>query len=134
MKVLIDSNVLISAALNPNGTPFKAFVKAVTAPNQGVICEQNIDEMRRIFNRKFPTKIPALESFLALALLTLEMIPVPTEEQESETLIRDVDDRPLLRAAISANVDAIVTGDNDFLSAGIEHPKILTCTEFLSDF
>ena len=46
MKVLIDSNVLISAALNPNGTPFKAFVKAVTAPNQGAICEQNIDEMR----------------------------------------------------------------------------------------
>ncbi len=134
MKVLIDSNVLISAALNPNGTPFQAFVKAVTAPNQGVICEQNIDEMRRIFNRKFPTKIPALESFLALALLTLEMIPVPTEEQESETLIRDVDDRPLLRAAIAANVDVIITGDNDFLSAEIGKPKILTCAEFLSDF
>ena len=112
MKVLIDSNVLISAALNPNGTPSKAFVKAVTAPNQGVICEQNIDEMRRIFNRKFPTKIPALESFLALALLTLEMISVPTEGHESEALIRDVDDRPLLRAAISANVDATVTGRN----------------------
>ena len=134
MRVLIDSNVLISAALNPNGTPFKAFLTAVTAPNQGVICEQNIDEMRRIFNRKFPTKIPALESFLALALLTMELIPVPTEEQESETLIRDADDRPLLRAAIVANVDAVITGDNDFLSAKLEHPKILTCAEFLSDF
>lgn len=134
MRVLIDSNVLISAALNPNGTPFKAFLKAVTAPNQGVNCEQNIDEMRRIFNRKFPTKIPALESFLALALLTMELIPVPTEEQESETLIRDADDRPLLRAAIAAGVDAFITGDNDFLSAKLERPKILTCTEFLSGF
>ena len=133
MKVLIDSNVLISAALNPNGTPFKAFVKAVTAPNQGVICEQNIDEMRRIFNRKFPTKIPALESFLSIALLTLEIIPVPIEEQKSEILIRDVDDRPLLRAAIAADVDAIITGDNDFLSAKIGHPKIMTCAAFLSE-
>lgn len=134
MKVLIDSNVFISAALNPNRTPFKAFFRAVTAPNQGVICEQDIDEMRRIFNRKFPTKIPALESFLALALLTLEIIPVPTEEQKSEALIRDADDRPLLRAALAANVDAIITGDNDFLSAKIGKPKILTCAEFLSDF
>ena len=134
MKVLIDSNVLISAALNQSGTPFKAFVKAVTTPNQGVICEQNIDEMRRIFNRKFPTKISALESFLALALMTLEMIPIPTEEAKSESLIRDADDRPLLRAAIAAGVDVIITGDNDFLSARIEYPKIVTCAEFLSDF
>ena len=87
-----------------------------------------------IFNRKFPEKIPALESFLAIALLTLEMIPVPIEEAQSEALIRDVDDRPLLRAALAADVDAIITGDKDFLSANIGQPKILTCTQFLSEF
>ena len=56
MRVLIDTNILISAALSSTGTPFKAFVKAVTYPNHGLVCEQNIDEMRRIFNRKFPKK------------------------------------------------------------------------------
>ena len=61
MKVLIDTNVLISAALSSSGTPYKAFVKAVTLPNQGVISEQNVDEMRRIFNKKFPDKIKALD-------------------------------------------------------------------------
>lgn len=30
MRVLIDTNVLISAALSSKGTPFKAYVKAVT--------------------------------------------------------------------------------------------------------
>ena len=64
MRVLIDTNILISAALSANGTPFKAFVKAVTYPNHGMVCEQNIDEMRRIFNRKFPKKIAAFEQFL----------------------------------------------------------------------
>ena len=134
MKVLIDSNILVSAALYPNSTPAKAYLKAVTAPNQGFICEQNIDEARRVFNRKFQGEIPFLESFLAIALLTLEIIPVPIEEVDSETLIRDKDDRPLLRAAIAAGVDAILTGDKDFLSARIEHPHILTCVQFLSDF
>ena len=30
MKVLIDTNVLISAALSANGTPFKAYVKVLS--------------------------------------------------------------------------------------------------------
>ena len=33
MKVLIDTNVLISAALSSSGTPFLAYAKAVTHPN-----------------------------------------------------------------------------------------------------
>ena len=70
MNVLIDTNVLISAALFPNSTPYLAFVKAVSFPNHGFICEQNIDELRRIFNRKFPNHVQALESVLAVSLLT----------------------------------------------------------------
>ena len=80
MRVLIDTNILISAALSSQGTPYRAFVKAVSYPNHGLVCEQNIDEMRRIFNRKFPQKIQALEGFLSLALLTLEVVPMPLEE------------------------------------------------------
>ncbi len=55
MRVLIDTNVLISAALSANGVPFRAYVKAASYPNHGLICEQNVDEMKRIFNKKFST-------------------------------------------------------------------------------
>ena len=133
MKVLIDTNILISAALSNNGLPYQAFVKAVSYPNHGVICEQNIDEMRRIFNRKFPAKIQALESFLSLALLTLEIVPTPTEEQEIESKIRDINDRPILRAAISAGADILLTGDKDFIESGILNPKVMTATEFVNE-
>lgn len=51
MRVLIDTNVLISAALSANGTPFQAYIKAASYPNHGLICEQNVDEMKRIFNK-----------------------------------------------------------------------------------
>ena len=133
MKVLIDTNILISAALSNNGIPYQAFVKAVSYPNHGMICEQNIDEMRRIFNRKFPTKIQALESFLSLALLTLKIVPTPMEEQELESKIRDINDRPILRAAISAGVDILLTGDKDFIESGIFNPKIMAATEFVNE-
>ncbi len=131
MRVLIDTNILISAALSSQGTPFQAFMKAVTYPNHGLICEQNIDEMRRIFNRKFPEKIAALEKFLSLALMTLEMVPTPMEEYDSEVQIRDVNDRPILRAAIYAKADILLTGDKDFLESGVKNPKIMTATDFI---
>jgi len=100
MKVLIDTNVLISAALNENGIPYQAYKKAASYPNHGLICEQNVDEMIRIFNKKFPNRLAALEKFLSAALITLELIPVPSDELNTEKLIRDVMDRPILRAAI----------------------------------
>ena len=43
MRVLIDTNVLISAALNANGTPYLAYIKAASYPNRGLICEQNVE-------------------------------------------------------------------------------------------
>lgn len=46
MRVMIDTNVLISAAPNPHGVPYQAYVKAASYPNRGLICEQNVDEMR----------------------------------------------------------------------------------------
>lgn len=132
MKVLIDTNILISAALNPNGTPSQAFFKAVTYPNKGIICEQNLDELRRIFNRKFPKKLATLEAFLAIALMTITIVPTPEEENEAEIAIRDVMDRPILRAAIHAGADVLLTGDKDFLESSITHPKILTAADFLN--
>ncbi len=131
MRVLIDTNVLISAALSGNGVPYQAYVKAASYPNHGLICEQNVDEMKRVFNKKFPKRLAALDRFLSTALLTLELVPVPTDEDASEAQIRDVKDRPILRAAVMAKADILVTGDKDFLESGLGHPEIMTPAEFL---
>lgn len=132
MRVLIDTNVLISAALNANGVPFQAYIKAVSYPNDGLICEQNVEEMKRIFNKKFPERLAALDKFLSTALLTLELVPIPTDENVSESQIRDANDRPILRAAIEAGADILLTGDKDFLESGLENPRIMTPAEFLN--
>lgn len=132
MRVLIDTNVLISAALNPNGVPFQAYKKAASYPHHGLICEQNVDEIRRIFNKKFPHRLASLDKFLSIALMTLELVPIPTEESASEKEIRDVKDRPILRAALKAKVDILLTGDKDFLESNLKNPSIMTPVEFLN--
>ena len=128
---MIDTNVIVSSALNPGSVPFQAYMKAVTYPNHGMICEQNMDEIKRVFNKKLPKKLAALDRFLAMALMTLELVAVPMAEQGLEQKVRDVADRPILRAAIEANVDVLLTGDRDFLESGITDPLIMTPSAFL---
>ena len=89
-------------------------------------------KIKRIFNKKFPNRLTALDKFLSVALLTLELIPVPVEKDMTETQIRDVDDRPILRAAIEAKADVLLTGDKDFLESGVKNPVIMTPAEFLN--
>ena len=132
MRVLIDTNVLISAALNPGGVPSQAYQKAASYPNRGLICEQNVDELKRIFNKKFPSRLAALDRFLSVALLTLELVATPLDELNEESLIRDIKDRPILRAAIEAQADVLLTGDKDFIESGIKNPAIMTPAEFVS--
>ena len=91
-----------------------------------------MDEIKRIFNKKFPNRLAALDKFLSVALLTLELIPVPVEKVMTETQIRDVNDRPILRAAIEAKADVLLTGDKDFLESGVKNPMIMTPAEFLN--
>ena len=59
---------------------------------------------------------------MSLALLTLEVVPTPIEEHSFEEKIRDVNDRPILRAAIHAKADILLTGDKDFLESGLQSP------------
>ncbi|CAK7041884.1 MAG: hypothetical protein DELT_02860 [Desulfovibrio sp.] len=134
MRCLIDTNILISSALFPSSVPAQAFTKAVTPPHGAVVCDYSIDEMRRVYNRKFPHKIPDFERFLSMLALSVEIVSTPQEETESsaagEQQIRDLNDRPIYRAAIAAKVDAILTGDKDFLESGITCPKMLTAAAF----
>lgn len=90
-----------------------------------------MDEMKRIFHKKFPDRLASLDKFLSVALLTLELVPIPTETDSSETQIRDVNDRPILRAAIKAKADILLTGDKDFSESGVKRPRIMTPAEFL---
>ena len=55
---------------------------------------------------------------------------MPLEENTLEDKIRDVNDRPILRADLNAKADILLTGDKDFLESGIDTPKIMTAADF----
>ena len=47
MTIMLDTNIIISAALFPNGRTAQAFFKALQPPYQPVICDYVVDELHR---------------------------------------------------------------------------------------
>ena len=131
MKVMIDTNVIISATLNPSGFVAKSLYKALISPFEAVVCSYIIDEVHRKFREKFPKDIVNLEAFLYNALQTIAVIDTPEEGSFLEGSIRDIKDRPIIRATIAGNVDYLLTGDKDFLESPITRPIIINSTNFM---
>ena len=125
MRVLVDTNILFSALLFPDSKPAKALYH-IAENHEIVLCDQNIRELREILKRKAPKYLPDAEVFIAE--LPFELIPAVTH---AEKLIRDAQDQPILNAAILSDVDAVLTGDKDFLSLSLKRPKCLTASDYL---
>lgn len=53
MTIMLDTNIIISAALFPNGRTAAAFFKALQPPYQPVICDYVVDELHRKFGENF---------------------------------------------------------------------------------
>lgn len=125
MKILVDTNILISSILFPCSKPARALVY-IAENHEMVLCDQNLTELREVLSRKAPQTLPDAE--VLLTELSYELIPaVP----HAKKLIRDTKDQPILSSAMLYNVDIILTGDKDFLSLDMEHPKCLTVSQFL---
>ena len=131
MRIMLDTNILISAALFPGGRAAQALLKAVNPPYEPVICDYVIDELHRTFQEKFPNRVTELDAFLYVILSNMECVSIPEEENPSEKQLRDAKDRPILRAALHAHADLFLTGDKDFLESSVTDPRIISVAGFL---
>ena len=105
-KILFDSNVVIAAVLNPQGIPMRSLHKA-TSFHDACICEQTIKEVNRNFMKKLSKHLDKLMEFWRIFSEKFTVIQMSEDKIDLENEIRDETDRPILRAAISAEVDII---------------------------
>lgn len=125
MKILIDTNILISAVLFPNSKIAKVVIY-VSDFYEIVLTQQIIEEFRRIINKKFSSKIDCIEELLNE--LDYELLET---NYLDKIKMRDPNDEPILNAALSNDVDFILTGDNDFLCLKISKPKCVNVNELI---
>jgi predicted nucleic acid-binding protein len=133
MKCFIDSNVLISAGLFPGSVPAAALIKAISPPNTAFVSDYSLDEVHRKVSEKFPNKVCDMDVFLESLLFTAQLIITPATKLLAESKVSDIKDRPILRAAIFANVDVLITGDKKLLVSDVAPPpRIMKPADFLN--
>lgn len=130
-RLVIDTNVFISALLNPNGTPRKVINLAV---NNYVILqnEATYKELEtRVSKKKFDKYLSKEDRLSFLASLRKKSLLIETTHQ---TLIcSDADDNKFLELAVSGVADYLITGDNDLLIIkNYQNIPIITPANFLS--
>lgn len=125
MKILMDTNILISALLYPASKPSLALLH-VARNHELVLSDYNILEFRRIAGEKFAKLQPDIDVFLTE--LAYELVPAPHSPQK---LIADPKDAPILNAAIIEDVDIIISGDKHFLNLDLKRPQVMTAAAYL---
>lgn len=110
MKVLLDSNVLVSAFATRGLC--SDVLRVVLAEHELITAPIIIEEVTRALGRKFRVPgdvLDATRDFLRGYSTTV------TPARRSSAKVRDPDDAVVLATAIAADVDVLVTGDRDLL-------------------
>jgi putative PIN family toxin of toxin-antitoxin system len=130
MRILTDTNIIVSAILFPNSVVARVW-SYILEQHHVLISSYSLDELETVFQRKFPDNMDALHAFLAH--LSCEIVEA---EQPATGIppIRDEADLPILMAAITANADILLTGDKDFTDVSLNKPVVMTPSVFMKSF
>ncbi len=113
-RVVVDTNVLISAALRPTGPP-RAILDALRA-RDGILLfsDETFDELRaRILLPKFDRYVRP--DARAVFLAQLEAVSAWVSIVGATLGCRDPNDDKFLETALQGQADSLVTGDEDLL-------------------
>ena len=128
MRVFVDTNVVISAMLFPNGKVAKVF-SHLLEKHTVIISSYTKEECKEVFEKKFPAKIEQLEIFFNG--INFEEYTTPNKIDEKKyPKIRDIKDLPVLVSAILSDSDILLTGDKDFEDIKIDKPLIFTPAKY----
>lgn len=127
MKVMLDTNILISAILFP-GPVINATMADLFSRQDIYLSSYVVKELKDVVKRKFPTKCKTIDTFLLRLNYTL--VYTPDDIDESLFAIRDMKDYPVLYTAMLENMDILITGDSDFNDLEIDRPEIMTLADY----
>jgi uncharacterized protein len=131
VRFVLDTNLLVSAALFPRSLARKAFDAVLRTDGLILISEAVLAEITEVFGRsRFDRYVTAAvrQQFLSELLALVMMVQIV----ETTAVCRDPKDDKFLELAVSGQANYILTSDKDLL---VLHPfrgvKIITPVDFL---
>ncbi len=136
IRAVLDTNILVSAAITPNGHSDQVVALAEAGAFSWLTSEFILTELTRVLARKhiqskYKAQVTARKrkDYIVTIRAFAELVPVVTEVS---AIADDPKDNPILACAIDGQADYIVTGDPHLRKLGtFEGIEIVTPNEFL---
>ncbi|HEX9591821.1 MAG TPA: putative toxin-antitoxin system toxin component, PIN family [bacterium] len=130
MTIVLDTNVLVSALLNPHGIPAKVLRAVLVGRVQLAYDFRILSEYREVLRRpKFPFGDDQIGTLLDL----FEKEGVCVTAAPLGRALPDTDDAPFLEVAVAGKVDALVTGNPRHFPEDVTAPvAVLSPRELLA--
>jgi putative PIN family toxin of toxin-antitoxin system len=128
VKLVFDTNILVSALVFPGGRGEAALRRIVEEKDELVLSKPIIDELLGVLGRKFSRDAEEL-AHVAVYLSELALSVKPRQRLH---VVKDEPDNRILECAVAGRVDAIVTGDRALLELQeYRGVRILSLREYL---
>ena len=132
MRVVVDTNVLVSSALVPGGPPARLVLAWIEDRFQLITSPELLAELQRVLTRPRVVR-RILTSDGSILLEQLDDRAEVVHPSVRLEVVRDPDDDRVLEAAVAGMADVIVSGDRDLLDLGeYEGISIVTAAQFLA--
>ena len=112
MRVVFDTNILVSALVFPGGQGDAALRRIVEGTDELVISRAILDELLEVLGRRFARDAEEL-AHVAVYLSEIATVVAPRRRLR---VVRDDPDNRILECASTARAEAIVTGDKALLA------------------
>lgn len=132
MKVVLDVNILASAAASPAGLPAFIVDSLLNGPHHIAMSDEMLHNLDTVLKRKcFSARLT--ENMRAQTVARYRRIgPSVTPDPSVIGVADDEEDDRILGTAVTAMADVIVTGDKGLLRLGAYHGiPIVTARQFL---
>jgi putative PIN family toxin of toxin-antitoxin system len=129
LRLVIDTNVLISAALKPAGLQRTVLLLAITKPARLYVSQPILREYRDVLARPELRIRKGLRQQLLQLIKNRSYTVAPMQSLEVTT---DPDDNIFLECADAARADYLVTGNQKHFPKFWKKTKVITPREFIS--
>jgi len=130
VRVVLDTNVLVSAFLSPDGAPAQLLTFALAGELTLLFDDRILAEYAEVLRRP---RFGLDEADVALVLRQLEADGERIDPTRSTLDLPDESDRPFLDVAMTGGADALITGNTKHFPTAGEVP-VLTPRAFLQRF
>jgi putative PIN family toxin of toxin-antitoxin system len=129
LRLVIDTNVVVSAALRPDGLQRTVFLLGITKPARLYVSQPILDEYQLVLSRPRLQIRKGLRNQL-LALINRHAHIVKPAQLLAVTA--DPDDNKFLECADAARADYLITGNTRHYPAYWKTTKIITSRELIN--